>query len=143
MGTAMGEVHRLLREKGREAALRSDIDRRVVEAAAAYLASEEVEIGFLYSGWAQADQTPTFKVRSVDLTSQVDKNSVDQTNPAAKPEPDNAQDQQPDEKKAFDKLLQDIQASAATMRVPRPRPRPAPQSSSRHAVPGASRVPTA
>jgi hypothetical protein len=54
MGTAMGEVHRLLREKGREAALRSDIDRRVVEAAAAYLASEEVEIGFLYSGWAQA-----------------------------------------------------------------------------------------
>ncbi|CAA9374143.1 MAG: IncW-like replication protein [uncultured Chloroflexia bacterium] len=26
----------------------------MVEAAAAYLASEEVEIGFLYSGWAQA-----------------------------------------------------------------------------------------
>jgi len=51
---AMGEVHRLLREAGREAALRSDIDRRVVEAAAAYLASEEVEVGFLYSGWAQA-----------------------------------------------------------------------------------------
>ena len=50
----MGEVHRLFREQGREAALRSDIDRRVVDAAAAYLASEEVEIGFLYSGWAQA-----------------------------------------------------------------------------------------
>lgn len=50
----MGEVHRLLREAGREAALRSDIDRRVVEAAAAYLASDDVEIGFLYSGWAQA-----------------------------------------------------------------------------------------
>ena len=57
----MGEVHkllreegRLLREEGREAALRSDIDRRVVEAAAAYLASEDVEVGFLYSGWAQA-----------------------------------------------------------------------------------------
>jgi hypothetical protein len=49
----MGEVHRLLREAGREAALRSDFDRRVVEAAA-YLASEDVEIGFLYSGWAQA-----------------------------------------------------------------------------------------
>jgi len=63
--------------------------------------------------WAQADQTPTFKVRSVDLTSQVDKNSVDQTNPAAKPEPDNAQDQQPDQKRSFDQLLQDIQASAA------------------------------
>lgn len=50
----MGEVHKLLREEGREAALRSDIDRRVVEAAAAYLASEDVEVGFLYSGWAQA-----------------------------------------------------------------------------------------
>ncbi len=50
----MGEVHRLLREEGREAALRSDIDRRVVEAAAAYLASEDAEVGFLYSGWAQA-----------------------------------------------------------------------------------------
>ena len=50
----MGEVHKLLREEGRVAALRSDIDRRVVEAAAAYLASEDVEVGFLYSGWAQA-----------------------------------------------------------------------------------------
>jgi hypothetical protein len=50
----MGEVHKLLREEGREAVLRSDIDRRVVEAAAAYLASEDVEVGFLYSGWAQA-----------------------------------------------------------------------------------------
>src|SRR5690348_2386705 len=62
---------------------------------------------------AQADQTPTFKVRSVDLSSQLDKNSVDQTNPAAKPEPDNAKDQQPDQKKSFDQLLQDIQSSAA------------------------------
>src|ERR671916_1965623 len=50
----MGEVHKLLREEGREVALRSDIDRRVVEAAAAYLASEDVEVGFLYSAWAQA-----------------------------------------------------------------------------------------
>lgn len=50
----VGEVHKLLREEGREAALHSDIDRRVVEAAAAYLASEDVEVGFLYSGWAQA-----------------------------------------------------------------------------------------
>ncbi|MFL6515306.1 MAG: OmpA family protein [Chthoniobacterales bacterium] len=60
----------------------------------------------------RTDQTPTFKVRSVDL-SPVDKASLDQTNPAAKPNPDNAQDQQPEEKKSFDKLLQDIQASAA------------------------------
>ena len=38
----MGEVHKLLREEGREAALRSDLDRRVVEAAAAYHASEDI-----------------------------------------------------------------------------------------------------
>jgi outer membrane protein OmpA-like peptidoglycan-associated protein len=41
------------------------------------------------------------------------KSSVDQTNPAAKPNPDNTDVQLPDEKKSFDKLLQDIQASAA------------------------------
>src|ERR671933_1228651 len=51
--------------------------------------------------WLQAEQTPTFKVRNVDLAPQLDKNSVDQTNPAAKPEPDNTQEQQPDEKKSF------------------------------------------
>lgn len=50
----MGEVHRLISEAGREAALRCDIDRKVVDAAAAYLACEDSEIGFLYSGWAQA-----------------------------------------------------------------------------------------
>jgi outer membrane protein OmpA-like peptidoglycan-associated protein len=57
-------------------------------------------------------QTPTFKVKNVDL-SQVDKSSADLTNPAAKPEPDNTTAQQPDEKKAFDKLLQEVQASTA------------------------------
>ncbi|MEP6602756.1 MAG: OmpA family protein [Spartobacteria bacterium] len=56
---------------------------------------------------------PTFKMRSVDLTQNQDKGSTDLSNPAAKPEPDNAQDQMPDEKKSFDKLLQDVQASAA------------------------------
>jgi hypothetical protein len=50
----MGAVHQLLLEFGREEALKSDHDRRVVEAAAAYLASEDTEVGFLYSGWAQA-----------------------------------------------------------------------------------------
>lgn len=50
----MGAVHQLLLQFGKEEALKSDHDRRVVEAAAAYLASEENEIGFLYSGWAQA-----------------------------------------------------------------------------------------
>ena len=63
--------------------------------------------------WMKAEQTPTFKVRNVDLAPQLDKNSIDQTNAAAKPEPDNTQEQQPDEKKSFDSLLQDIQASAA------------------------------
>src|SRR5947207_12299837 len=58
------------------------------------------------------EQTPTFKVRSINA-SDLGKSSVDQTNPAAKPNPDNTDVQLPDEKKSFDKLLQDIQASAA------------------------------
>jgi outer membrane protein OmpA-like peptidoglycan-associated protein len=61
----------------------------------------------------ESQQTPTFKVRSIDLAQQIDKNSIDQTNPAAKPNPDQTQEQLPDEKKSFDKLLQEIQASAA------------------------------
>jgi outer membrane protein OmpA-like peptidoglycan-associated protein len=65
------------------------------------------------SVFAERAQPPTFKVKSVDLGPQLDKNSVDQTNPAAKPEPDKTDVQLPDEKKSFDKLLQDIQASAA------------------------------
>jgi len=51
-------------------------------------------------------------VRSIN-TSDLGKSSVDQTNPAAKPNPDNTDVQLPDEKKSFDKLLQDVQASAA------------------------------
>ncbi len=58
------------------------------------------------------EQTATFKVRSINA-SDLGKSSVDQTNPAAKPNPDNTDVQLPDEKKSFDKLLQDIQASAA------------------------------
>src|SRR5438309_2924423 len=58
------------------------------------------------------EQTPTFKVRSI-TESNLDKSSVDQTNPVAKPNPDNTDVQLPDEKKSFDKLLQDVQASAA------------------------------
>jgi outer membrane protein OmpA-like peptidoglycan-associated protein len=61
---------------------------------------------------AQNDQTPTFKVKSVN-TSDLGKSSVDQTNAAAKPNPDNTDVQLPDEKKSFDKLLQDVQASVA------------------------------
>jgi outer membrane protein OmpA-like peptidoglycan-associated protein len=62
---------------------------------------------------SEALPPPTFKVKSVDLAQQLDKGGVDQTNPAAKPEPDKTDVQLPDEKKSFDKLLQDIQASAA------------------------------
>ena len=61
---------------------------------------------------AQNEQTHTFKVKSIS-TSDLGKSSVDQTNPAAKPNPDNTDVQLPDEKKSFDKLLQDLQASAA------------------------------
>ena len=63
--------------------------------------------------FSEAPPPPTFKVKSVDLAQQLDKAGVDQTNPAAKTEPDKTDVQLPDEKKSFDKLLQDIQASAA------------------------------
>ena len=50
----MAEVHRLILDHGKEAALRSELDRAVVEAAAGYLSSEDTDIGYLFSGWAQA-----------------------------------------------------------------------------------------
>ncbi len=50
----MAEIHQLLLEFGKEGALKSPTDRKVVEAAAGYLASEDGDIGFVYSGWAQA-----------------------------------------------------------------------------------------
>ena len=50
----MGEVHRLLTEHGKQELLKGDVDRRVLDAAAAYMAAEEGEIGFVYAGWAQA-----------------------------------------------------------------------------------------
>jgi hypothetical protein len=50
----MGEVHRLLTEHGKQELLKGDVDRRVLDAAAAYMAVEEGEIGFVYAGWAQA-----------------------------------------------------------------------------------------
>ena len=43
----------------------------------------------------------------------LDKPSLDQTNPAAKPDPDKTDVQLPDEKKSFDQLLQDVHATAA------------------------------
>ena len=50
----MAEVHTLLLAQGKEAALRTDVDRAVVEAAVGYLSSEDTDIGYLFSGWAQA-----------------------------------------------------------------------------------------
>jgi outer membrane protein OmpA-like peptidoglycan-associated protein len=52
-----------------------------------------------------------FKVKSVDMQP-LDKASQDQSNPAAKPDPDKTDVQLPDEKKSFDQLLQDVHASA-------------------------------
>ena len=57
-------------------------------------------------------QPMTFRVKNVDMT-QIDKASGDQINPASKPNPDDTKEQQPDEKKSFDKLLQEIQATTA------------------------------
>ena len=50
----MAEIHRLILEEGKEAAARSEFRRSVVEAAAGYLSEADGEIGFFYSGWAQA-----------------------------------------------------------------------------------------
>ncbi|MDQ6809797.1 MAG: OmpA family protein [Verrucomicrobiota bacterium] len=58
------------------------------------------------------EQTPTFKVKNVDLQA-IEKPSIDPSAAAAKPEPDKTDVQLPDEKKSFDQLLQDVHASAA------------------------------
>lgn len=55
-------------------------------------------------------QPPTFKVKNVDMAD-IDKPAMDQTAPAAKPEPDKTDVQLPDEKKSFDQLLQDVHAT--------------------------------
>ena len=54
-----------------------------------------------------------FKVKPIDTQAALDKASMDQTNPAAKPEPDKTNVQLPDEKKSFDALLQEVQATTA------------------------------
>jgi hypothetical protein len=50
----MGTVHQLLEAHGKAGALTADVDRRVVEAAAAYMGDEDGGVGFIYSGWTQA-----------------------------------------------------------------------------------------
>src|SRR3712207_2342914 len=58
------------------------------------------------------EQTPTFTVKNVDLQP-LDKASMDQAAQAAKPEPDKTDVQLPDEKKSFDKLLEEVHATTA------------------------------
>ena len=50
----MGLVHDVIRSEGRQAALQTDFDRRVVEVASDYLSDEDGGIGWVYSGFAQA-----------------------------------------------------------------------------------------
>jgi hypothetical protein len=54
MSDIVGSVHQLIEERGKAAAIASDVDRRVVEAAAAYMADDDGAVRFIYSGWAQA-----------------------------------------------------------------------------------------
>lgn len=60
-----------------------------------------------------AKEPPAFKVKMINTQSTLEKASMDQTNPAAKPEPDKTNVQLPDEKKSFDALLQEVHATAA------------------------------
>lgn len=50
----MGAVHELIEARGRQGALQGEFDRRVVEAAIRYMSDEDSDVGFVYSGWAQA-----------------------------------------------------------------------------------------
>jgi hypothetical protein len=55
MSPAMGTVHQLIEQRGKQGALElGGLERREIEAAATYMADEESGVGFLYSGWCQA-----------------------------------------------------------------------------------------
>lgn len=62
---------------------------------------------------APKSEPPTFKVKTIDNQATLDKASMDQTAPAAKPEPDKTDVQLPDEKKSFDALLEEVHATTA------------------------------
>ena len=50
----MGTVHRLIEEHGKTGAIvRTELERQIVEAAAAFMGDEDNALGFVYSGWAQ------------------------------------------------------------------------------------------
>jgi len=51
----MGTVHQLIEARGKQGALElGGLERREIEAAAAYMSDEDNAVGFLYSGWCQA-----------------------------------------------------------------------------------------
>ena len=50
----MGDVHRLIEQHGKQAAIEANLVRRdVIEAASLYLSEEDNALAFAYSGWAQ------------------------------------------------------------------------------------------
>jgi hypothetical protein len=52
---AMGNIHTLIEQKGRQEALQfGEFGRQEIDAASSYLSDEENAIGYLYSGWCQA-----------------------------------------------------------------------------------------
>ena len=59
-----------------------------------------------------ADVDAMFNLKKIDLK-ELERPSMDQTAQAAKPEPDQTEVQLPDEKRSFDKLLEEIHASTA------------------------------
>lgn len=50
----MGTVHQLIQTHGRRGVLALDLDRRIVDVAAEFMADEDSGSAFLFSGWAQA-----------------------------------------------------------------------------------------
>jgi len=84
----MGTVHDIIEARGKQAAIQSDFDRAVVEAAAVYMADEGSGLGFLYSGWCQA-ALPHRRLPD-DMTWQIDSERVTlAVEPGRKPDPKN------------------------------------------------------
>ncbi len=63
--------------------------------------------------FANPKEPPMFKVKTINTQATLEKASMDQAKPAAKPEPDKTNVQLPDEKKSFDALLQEVHATTA------------------------------
>jgi len=71
----MGALHDIIESKGKQAAIMAEVDRRAVEAAAAYMADEDSGIGCIYSGLCQAalphkrlPNTQAWQVKSDHIT---------------------------------------------------------------------------